>query len=71
LLNTARMVGATMGIAILGALFAAFAGQIASGGGEFLSGLRAAMLVGGSAELVGAVIAFAFIRADSLRRKRA
>jgi EmrB/QacA subfamily drug resistance transporter len=71
LLNTARMIGATMGIAILGALFAAFAGQTASGGGEFLAGLRAAMLVGGSAELVGAVVAFAFIRADSLKRKPA
>jgi MFS family permease len=30
LLNTARMIGATMGIAILGALFAAFAGQATS-----------------------------------------
>ena len=29
------------------------------------------MLVGGSAELVGAAIAFTFIRANSLRRTRA
>jgi hypothetical protein len=33
----------------------------------FLSGLRAAMLVGGSAELAGAAIAFAFIRSGSLK----
>jgi MFS transporter, DHA2 family, methylenomycin A resistance protein len=71
LLNTGRMIGATMGIAILGALFAAFAGQEGAAGEGFLAGLRAAMLVGGSAELVGAVIAFAFIRSDSLKRQAA
>jgi hypothetical protein len=70
LLNTARMIGATMGIAILGALFAVFAGQDAAAGEGFLPGLRAAMLVGGSAELVGAVIAFAFIRSSSLKKKQ-
>ena len=71
LLNTGRMIGATMGIAILGALFAAFAGQEGAAGEGFLAGLRAAMLVGGSAELLGAVIAFAFIRSDSLKRQAA
>jgi EmrB/QacA subfamily drug resistance transporter len=70
LLNTARMIGATFGIAILGGLFAAFAGQHAGAGDSFLSGLRAAMLFGGSAELVGAVVAFAFIRSNSLRPKK-
>ena len=38
LLNTARMIGATMGIAILGSLFAAFAGQDAAAGEGFLAG---------------------------------
>ena len=71
LLNTGRMIGATMGIAILGALFAAFAGQEGAAGDGFLAGLRAAMLVGGGAELVGAVIAFAFIRSNSLKRQAA
>jgi DHA2 family methylenomycin A resistance protein-like MFS transporter len=71
LLNTGRMIGATMGIAILGALFAAFAGQDASAGEGFLPGLRAAMLVGGGAELLGALIAFAFIESGSLRPKQA
>jgi hypothetical protein len=70
LLNTARMIGATFGIAILGGLFAAFAGQDAAAGEGFLSGLRAAMLFGGSAELVGAVVAFAFIRRNSLQTKK-
>jgi predicted lipid-binding transport protein (Tim44 family) len=71
LLNAARMVGATMGIAVLGSLFAAFAGQNAGAGQGFLPGLRVAMLTGGSAELLGAIAAFAFIRADSLQRKKA
>ena len=67
LLNTARMIGATFGVAILGGLFAAFAGQDAAAGHGFLSGLRAAMLFGGGAELVGAAVAFAFIRRNSLQ----
>jgi EmrB/QacA subfamily drug resistance transporter len=67
LVNTARMVGATLGVAILGALFAAYAGQHAQAGPGFLPGLRAAMSGGGGAELLGAVIAFAFIRSDSLK----
>jgi MFS family permease len=70
LLNTARMIGATFGIAILGGLFASFAGQHAVAGGGFLSGLRAAMLFGGSAELIGAAVAFAFIRSNSLQPKK-
>ena len=60
LVNTARIVGATLGIAILGAVFAHFAGQ--SGAAQaFLDGLRPAMAVGGVAELAGAAIALAFI----------
>jgi MFS transporter, DHA2 family, methylenomycin A resistance protein len=69
LLNTARMIGATFGIAILGGLFATFAGQNAVAGEGFLTGLRAAMLSGGGADLVGAVVAFAFIRRNSLQPK--
>ncbi|MEJ2626876.1 MAG: MFS transporter, partial [Pseudolabrys sp.] len=69
LINTARMVGATLGVAILGSVFATYAGEHAASGAGFLSGLRAAMGAGGSAELVGAVIAFAIIRRDSLEAK--
>ncbi len=71
LLNTARMIGATFGIAILVGLFAAFAGQDAVAGDGFLSGLRVAMLFGGCAELVGAALAFAFIQRNSLQAKNA
>jgi MFS transporter, DHA2 family, methylenomycin A resistance protein len=64
LVNTARMVGATLGIAILGAIFAHFAGQ--SGAAEgLLEGLRPALALGAAAEFSGAVIAIAFITRHS------
>src|SRR5262245_61118568 len=65
-LNTSRMVGATLGVAILGAVFAAYAGQTPAAGEGFLSGLRAALAGSGIAELIGAAIAITFIRRDSL-----
>jgi len=68
-LNTARMVGATMGVAILGSVFAAYAGQQADVVAGFMPGLRAAMVAAGSAELLGAAIAAAVIRHDSLHAK--
>jgi len=70
ILNTARMVGATLGVAILGSLFAAYAGQQANTIESFLTGLRAAMNVAGVAELFGAAVAFMFIRANSLDAKK-
>ncbi|MGB7258717.1 MAG: MFS transporter [Pseudolabrys sp.] len=69
-LNTARMVGATFGVAILGAVFAAYAGQEPAMNAGFLPGLRAALVGGGIGELIGAVVAFAFIRGDSLKTKK-
>jgi DHA2 family methylenomycin A resistance protein-like MFS transporter len=68
-LNTSRMVGATLGVAILGTIFAAHAGQTAAAGSDFVTGLRAALTGSGIAELIGAVIAFAFIRSNSLHAK--
>ncbi len=65
LVNTARMVGATLGIAVLGAVFAMFAG----GAGEdshIMAGLAPAYVGGGIGEIIGAVAAFALIRRDSL-----
>jgi hypothetical protein len=50
LINVARMAGATMGVALLGAVFAALHGGAA--------GLRAAMLIGGLVQLTGALVAF-------------
>ena len=64
LLNTARMIGATLGVAILGAVFAHFAGQEGATQG-FLPGMRAALGLGGLAELAGAAVALGWIRRDS------
>jgi MFS transporter, DHA2 family, methylenomycin A resistance protein len=62
LVNTARMVGATLGVAVLGALFAVF-GRSESG---IAGGLLPALIGGAAAEFVGAAIAVAFIRRDSI-----
>lgn len=70
LVNTARMIGATLGIAVLGALFAAFAGQAAQNGPGFIPGLRAAYLGGAIGELIGAAIAFIGIPAHRPKTKR-
>ena len=51
IINVARMVGATVGVAALGAVYAAF-----KGGPE---GLRFAMIIGGAAQLSGAAYAWA------------
>jgi EmrB/QacA subfamily drug resistance transporter len=68
LLNTARMIGATLGVAVLGSIFAVHAGE---GAGEgMVSGLRVALFGGAVAELVGAAVALAFTRSDSMEHKR-
>jgi MFS transporter, DHA2 family, methylenomycin A resistance protein len=54
LINVARMVGATLGVALLGSVFALLHGGPV--------GLRAAMLVGGVVQLAGAAVAFATVR---------
>jgi MFS family permease len=63
LINTARMVGATLGVAVLGAVFAMHVFQ-----GVGTRGLTPAYAGGGIGELIGAAAAFAFIRRDSLQR---
>jgi DHA2 family methylenomycin A resistance protein-like MFS transporter len=62
LVNTARMAGATLGVAVLGALFAVFSG----GPSGMVGGLPAAFLGGAAAELFGAAVALAFIRRHPL-----
>ncbi len=69
LLNAARMTGATMGIAVLGAIYAAHAK--AGGPHAILDGLRWAFLGGAIGELSGAVIALVFTRANSMAQKLA
>jgi EmrB/QacA subfamily drug resistance transporter len=54
LINVARMTGATLGVALLGTVFGVLHG------GE--AGLRAAMLIGGTIQLCGALAAWATIR---------
>jgi EmrB/QacA subfamily drug resistance transporter len=66
LLNTARMIGATLGVAVMGAVFAHHAGQ--GSPGAFGSGLGIALRVGGAGELLGALIAFAGVRGNALAR---
>ncbi len=66
LVNTARMVGATLGVAVLGAIFAIFAGG-SPDAGHVIAGLPPAFIVGGIGEMLGAAAAFAFIRRESLQ----
>jgi hypothetical protein len=63
LINTARMIGATLSVAVLGAVFA----MLVTEGVVGTRGLAPAYLGGGIGELIGAAVAFAFIRRDSLR----
>jgi EmrB/QacA subfamily drug resistance transporter len=54
LINVARMAGATLGVALLGAVFGLLHGGAA--------GLHAAILIGGLVQLAGATVAFARIK---------
>jgi len=65
LVNTARMVGATLGVAVLGAIFAVVAGRKPDAG-HVIAGLPPAFVVGGIGEMTGAAAAFIFIRRGSL-----
>jgi hypothetical protein len=65
LVNTARMIGATLGIAVLGAVFAMFAGGVGEGS-PIVAGLAPAYVGGGIGEMIGAAATFALIRRDSL-----
>lgn len=74
--NTARVVGATLAVAVLGAVFAHFAGQTAASGTAsptgpvgLLDGMRWAMLGGAVAEFLGAVIVLVFLGRAMLRAR--
>lgn len=62
LVNTARMVGATLGIAVMGAVFANAAGQGTSDAASIAHGMSAAFVLGGAGEWVGALLAWRFAR---------
>ena len=57
LVNTARMVGATLGVAVLGLMFAGHAPESA----DSLTGFRLAYTLGGAVELAGAMLAIAYV----------
>ncbi len=59
--NTARMVGATLGVAVLGAVFASHAGQGASDVSGVLAGFRAAMLGSAASAFAGCLVSLALI----------
>jgi DHA2 family methylenomycin A resistance protein-like MFS transporter len=59
LINVARMVGATLGVAMLGALYALL------GGGP--TGFTAALAIGGLVQLTGATVAWATVSETALR----
>jgi DHA2 family methylenomycin A resistance protein-like MFS transporter len=65
--NTARMVGATFGVAVLGALFAAHAGQTPADPQRIVAGLHPAFVGGTVSEFLGAAAAWLWIPADALR----
>jgi DHA2 family methylenomycin A resistance protein-like MFS transporter len=54
IINVARMIGATLGVAVLGSAFAM--------AGAGAPGLRAAMLAGGAVQIVGAISAWRLLR---------
>jgi len=68
LVNTARMIGATLGIAALGSVFAVHAGTQAPD--TMVHGLRLAYLGGALVELTGALIALVFIRDDAMEQRK-
>jgi MFS transporter, DHA2 family, methylenomycin A resistance protein len=55
-LNTARQVGAALGLAVLGSIATAVAGGSLTGADDFLSGMRVAMLVAGVLLLAASVL---------------
>jgi MFS transporter, DHA2 family, methylenomycin A resistance protein len=69
LVNVGRMLGATLGVAMLGIWFG---GQVGEGTGDpqrFIDGMHYAFFYGGATELVGSAIAFMWFRRDSLETR--
>jgi len=60
-LNSARQVGGTMGIAVMGAIVASKAGSVRSVD-AFMSGFESALLVAAGIALVGSAVAFTLVR---------
>jgi MFS transporter, DHA2 family, methylenomycin A resistance protein len=69
LVNVGRMLGATLGVAVLGIWFGGPAGQGTGDPQRFVDGMHTAFRWGGGAELIGAAIAFLWFRRDSLETR--
>jgi len=69
IVNTARIVGATLGVAVLGAVYAAKTGQTTAEPAQVIEGFRLAMWGAGASELLGTLVALLFVRSDALRRE--
>jgi MFS family permease len=61
IVNTARIVGATLGVAVLGALFASHAGQNPATASAIVAGLWPPLIGGAIIEFAGALLAWAII----------
>jgi len=61
IVNTARIVGATLGVAVLGALFASHAGQNPATASAIVAGLWPPLIGGAIVEFAGALVAWAII----------
>jgi MFS family permease len=64
--NTARMIGATLGVAVLGGIFAAHAGQNPVDPQQIVAGLQPAFVGGAISEILGALTAWRWIPSDAL-----
>ncbi len=64
--NTARMIGATLGVAVLGGIFAAHAGQNPVDPQQIVEGLHPAFAGGAVSEILGALAAWRWIPRDAL-----
>jgi EmrB/QacA subfamily drug resistance transporter len=68
LVNVGRLVGATLGVGVLGLLFKGGAGGAFGHPADFVSGMRATMTMGAAAQFLGAAIAFMGLRKATLGR---
>src|SRR5262249_30322435 len=66
IVSRARIVGATLGVAVLGALFASRAGQNPTDGAAVAAGLFPALIGGAIVEGLGALVAFLVIAPDAI-----
>jgi DHA2 family methylenomycin A resistance protein-like MFS transporter len=70
IVNVARLTGATLGVAVLGSIFATHAGGADVGPARFLTGMHAALLVAGLVAALAVGVAFAMLPAPKRRGAR-